>query len=192
MRNKSSLLLLILTIIIVCQPVSGFSESSSNALEVKTHYGTFPLTVPTLRLPELPELPLVSVSEAAFPELPDWHDPRFIPDDPSWLDRSGKFYKEGIVHLFRGDLNVALKRFQTVTDDYPETPWFTPSWFWQGQIAAKQNKYAQAEKTLTFFLDSLEQNNSSALYVDFRNFSRYTLAWLALKQKKYERSISGH
>ena len=190
MRNKSSLMLLILTIIIVCQPVSGFSESSSNALEVKTHYGTFPLSVPTLRLPELPELPLVSVSEAAFPELPDWHYPRFIPDDPSWLDRSGKFYKEGIVHLFRGDLNVALKRFQTVTDDYPETPWFTPSWFWQGQIAAKQNKYAQAEKTLTFFLDSLEQNNSSTLYVDFRNFSRYTLVWLALKQKKYEGALA--
>ena len=190
MRKKNSLILLILTIIVVCQPSSGFSGSSSNALEVKTHYGTFPLPVPAIRLPELPELPLVSASEAEFPELPDWHYPRFIPDDPSWLDRSGKFYKEGIVHLFRGDLNVALKRFQAVTDDYSETPWVTPSWFWQGQIAAKQKKYAQAEKKLTFFLDSFEQNNSSALYGDFRNFSRYTLAWLALKQKKYDEALA--
>ena len=189
MRKSISIILLILTIIICCQPVSGISESSSSTLEVKTHYGTFPLPVPTLRLPELPELPLVSVTETAYPELPDWHYPRFIPDDPSWLDRSGKFYKEGIVHLFRGDLNVALKRFQTVTDDYPETPWFTPSWFWLGQIMAKQKKYAQAEKLLTLFLDSLEQNNNSNLYVDFRDFSRYSLAWLALKQKKYEEAL---
>jgi len=189
MRKKFSIILLILTIIICGQPVSGFSESMNSSLEVKTHYGTFPLPVPTLRLPELPELPLVSVTETAYPELPDWHYPRFIPDDPSWLDRSGKFYKEGIVHLFRGDLNVALKRFQTVTDDYPETPWFTPSWFWLGQIMAKQKKYAQAEKLLTLFLDSLEQNNNSNLYVDFRDFSRYSLAWLALKQKKYEEAL---
>ena len=187
MRKIFSIILLIL--IICCQPVSGFSESSSSTLEVKTHYGTFPLPVPTLRLPELPELPLVSVTETAYPELPDWNYPRFIPDDPSWLDRSGKFYKEGIVHLFRGDLNVALKRFQTVTDDYPETPWFTPSWFWLGQIMAKQKKYAQAEKLLTLFLDSLEQNKNSNLYVDLRDFSRYSLAWLAVKQKKYEEAL---
>jgi tetratricopeptide (TPR) repeat protein len=187
MRKIFSIILLIL--IIFCQPLSGFSETKDSTLEVKTHYGTFPLPVPTLRLPELPELPLVSVTETAYPELPDWNYPRFIPDDPSWLDRSGKFYKEGIVHLFRGDLNVALKRFQTVTDDYPETPWFTPSWFWLGQIMAKQKKYAQAEKLLTLFLDSLEQNKNSNLYVDFQNFSRYSLVWLAFKQKKYEEAL---
>ena len=189
MRKFSSINFLILTIIIYCQPVSGFSESSSSNLQVKTHYGTFPLPIPTLRLPELPELPLVSVTEAEYPELPDWHYPRFIPDDPSWLDRSGKFYKEGIVHLFRGDLNVARKRFQTVTDDYPETPWFTPSWFWLGQIMAKQKKYAQAERSLTFFLESLEQNKNSNRYIDFQNFSRYSLAWLALKQKNFEEAL---
>ena len=180
---------MILTIFICCQPVIGFSESNSGTLEVKTHYGTFPLPIPALRLPEIPENPLVTVTETAYPDLPDWHYPRFIPDDPSWLDRSGKFYKEGIVHLFRGDLNVALKRFQTVTDNYPETPWYTPSWFWLGQIMAKQKKYAQAEKSLIVFLDSLEQNKNSNLYDDFRNFSRYSLAWLALKQKKYEESL---
>ena len=189
MKKRSSLILVVLIICCVCQPVNGISGSSSKDLKIETHYGVFPLPVPILRLPELLELPLVSVSGAIFPDLPDWHYPRFVPEDPSWLDRSGNFFKEGIVHLFSGDLNLAFKRFQTVTDEYSETPWFTPSLFWQGQIKAKQKKYAQAEKTLTFFLELIEKNKSSNLYVDFKNFSHYTLAWLALKQKKYEEAL---
>ena len=189
MKKNNSFIFLIITIVLVCQSTSVYSESIKNVAEVKTHYGSFPLPIPALRLPELPPIALVSVSEAAFPVLPDWHYSRFIPEDPSWLDRSGKFYKEGIVHLFRGNLNVAFKRFQAVTDDYPETPWFTPSWFWQGQIFARQEKYDQAWKILTFFLDSLEQSKSTERYLDYQNFSRYTLAWLALKQKKYEEAL---
>ena len=96
MGIRSSLVLLIITIISVWQPDNGFSESIGNDLQVKTHFGTFHLPVPILRLPDLPEMPLVSVSRATFPELPDWHFPRFIPDEPSWLDRPGNFYKEGI------------------------------------------------------------------------------------------------
>ena len=186
MRIKFSIIVLLSTIIIVCQATSGYAEISRNVFEVKTHYGTFPLQIPSLRLPELPKLTLVSVEEASLPELGDWHYSRFIPENPSWLDRAGKYYKEGIVHLFRGDLNVAMKRFQAVTDDYPETIWFAQSWFWQGQISAKQGKYIQAGKILTFFLDSLEQSNNSARFLDYQNISRYTIVWLAIKQKKYQ------
>lgn len=84
---------------------------------------------------------------------------------------------------------MALKRFQAVTDNYPETPWFAPAWFWQGQITAKQEKFAQAEKTLTYFLDLIKQKKSSELFLEYQNFSRYTLAWLALKQNKYKDAL---
>jgi len=114
---------------------------------------------------------------------------RFIPEDPSWLDSAGKFYKEGLIYLFRGDLNVAFKRFQSVTDNYPETPWFAPSLFWQAQILSKRKEYVPAGKILTVFLDSLKQGKNSERYIDFQNFSRYTLAWLALKQKKYNEAL---
>ena len=189
MRKTSLFILLILTVFLVCQATSGYSKSSNNFVEIKTNFGSFPLAIPTLRLPELPSFALVSVSEATYPELPDWNYSRFIPKEPSWLDQSGKFYKEGIVQLFRGNLNVALKRFQAVTDNYPETPWFAPAWFWQGQITAKQEKFAQAEKTLTYFLDLIKQKKSSELFLEYQNFSRYTLAWLALKQNKYKDAL---
>ena len=173
----------------VFQAPSGFAESRENVATVKTHSGSFPLPIPTLRLPSHPVTPLVTVPDAVFPELPDWHYSRFIPEDPSWLDSAGKFYKEGLVYLFRGDLNVAFKRFQSVTDNYPETPWFAPSLFWQAQILSKRKEYVPAGKILTVFLDSLKQGKSSERYIDFQNFSRYTLAWLALKQKKYTEAL---
>ena len=173
----------------VFQVASGFAESRENVATVKTHSGSFPLPIPTLRLPDHPGSPLVTVPDAVFPELPDWHYSRFIPEDPSWLDSAGKFYKEGLVYLFRGDLNVAFKRFQSVTDNYPETPWFAPSLFWQAQILSKRKEYVPAGKILTVFLDSLKQGKSSERYIDFQNFSRYTLAWLALKQKKYNEAL---
>jgi tetratricopeptide (TPR) repeat protein len=174
---------------LVFQVASGFAESQENVATVKTHSGSFPLPIPTLRLPSHPVTPLVTVPDAVFPELPDWHYSRFIPEDPSWLDSAGKFYKEGLVYLFRGDLNVAFKRFQSVTDNYPETPWFAPSLFWQAQILSKRKEYVPAGKILTVFLDSLKQGKSSERYIDFQNFSRYTLAWLALKQKKYNEAL---
>jgi tetratricopeptide (TPR) repeat protein len=174
---------------LVFQVASGFAESRENVATVKTHSGSFPLPIPTLRLPSHPVTPLVTVPDAVFPELPDWHYSRFIPEDPSWLDSAGKFYKEGLIYLFRGDLNVAFKRFQSVTDNYPETPWFAPSLFWQAQILSKRKEYVPAGKILTVFLDSLKQGKSSERYIDFQNFSRYTLAWLALKQKKYNEAL---
>ena len=189
MRRSNSLFYLIFTIILVFQVASGFAESRENVATVKTHSGSFPLPIPTLRLPDHPASPLVTVPDAVFPELPDWHYSRFIPEDPSWLDSAGKFYKEGLVYLFRGDLNVAFKRFQSVTDNYPETPWFAPSLFWQAQILSKRKEYVPAGKILTVFLDSLKQGKSSERYIDFQNFSRYTLAWLALKQKKYNEAL---
>jgi len=189
MRRSNSLFYLIFTIILVFQVASGFAESQENVATVKTHSGSFPLPIPTLRLPDHPGSPLVTVPDAVFPELPDWHYSRFIPEDPSWLDSAGKFYKEGLVYLFRGDLNVAFKRFQSVTDNYPETPWFAPSLFWQAQILSKRKEYVTAGKILTVFLDSLKQGKSSERYIDFQNFSRYTLAWLALKQKKYTEAL---
>ena len=189
MRRSNSLFYLIFTIILVFQVASGFAESQENVATVKTHSGSFPLPIPTLRLPSHPVTPLVTVPDAVFPELPDWHYSRFIPEDPSWLDSAGKFYKEGLIYLFRGDLNVAFKRFQSVTDNYPETPWFAPSLFWQAQILSKRKEYVPAGKILTVFLDSLKQGKSSERYIDFQNFSRYTLAWLALKQKKYNEAL---
>ena len=189
MRRSNSLFYLIFTIILVFQVASGFAESRENVATVKTHSGSFPLPIPTLRLPSHPVTPLVTVPDAVFPELPDWHYSRFIPEDPSWLDSAGKFYKEGLVYLFRGDLNVAFKRFQSVTDNYPETPWFAPSLFWQAQILSKRKEYVPAGKILTVFLDSLKQGKNSERYIDFQNFSRYTLAWLALKQKKYNEAL---
>ena len=189
MRRSNSLFYLIFTIILVFQVASGFAESRENVATVKTHSGSFPLPIPTLRLPSHPVTPLVTVPDAVFPELPDWHYSRFIPEDPSWLDSAGKFYKEGLVYLFRGDLNIAFKRFQSVTDNYPETPWFAPSLFWQAQILSKRKEYVPAGKILTVFLDSLKQGKNSERYIDFQNFSRYTLAWLALKQKKYNEAL---
>ncbi len=189
MKRSNSLFYLIFSIILVFQVVSAFAESRGNVATVKTHSGSFPLPIPTLRLPDHPGSPLVTVLDAVFPELPDWHYSRFIPEDPSWLDSAGKFYKEGLVYLFRGDLNIAFKRFQSVTDNYPETPWFAPSLFWQAQILSKRKEYVPAGKILTVFLDSLKQGKSSEQYIDFQNFSRYTLAWLALKQKKYNEAL---
>ena len=189
MRRSNSLFYLIFTIILVFQVASGFAESRENVATVKTHSGSFPLPIPTLRLSSHPVTPLVTVPDAVFPELPDWHYSRFIPEDPSWLDSAGKFYKEGLIYLFRGDSNVAFKRFQSVTDNYPETPWFAPSLFWQAQILSKRKEYVPAGKILTVFLDSLKQGKNSERYIDFQNFSRYTLAWLALKQKKYNEAL---
>ena len=189
MRRSNSLFYLIFTIILVFQVASGFAESRENVATVKTHSGSFPLPIPTLRLPSHLVTPLVTVPDAVLPELPEWHYSRFIPEDPSWLDSAGKFYKEGLIYLFRGDLNVAFKRFQSVTDNYPETPWFAPSLFWQAQILSKRKEYVPAGKILTVFLDSLKQGKSSERYIDFQNFSSYTLAWLALKQKKYNKAL---
>jgi hypothetical protein len=144
-----------------------------------------PIPIPNLLLPKLTAHHLVSVPDRVLPDLPDWHYSRFIPEDLSWLDSAGKLYKEGINSLYQGNPKEALNQFRAVTGEYPETPWFAPSLFWQGQILAKRKEYASAGKILTVFLDSLKRGTYSARNIEFQNFSRYTLAWLALKQKKY-------
>ena len=189
MKISKSLNYFILTIVLIFQVVSAFAESRENVATVKIHLGSFLLPIPTLRLPDPSPSPLVSVPDPVFPELPDWHYAHFIPENPSWLDSAGKFYKEGIVYLFRGELNIAFNRFQSVTDNFPETSWFAPSLFWQAQILAKRGEYVPAGKTLTVFLDSLKQSKSSDRYIDFQNFSYYTLAWLALKRKKFKEAL---
>ncbi len=184
-RYKSFFILLIVTAATICFPAIVLAEKHNNLNLVNSRSGSFPLPVPALRLPDLPIFSLVSVTQAPVPELPDWHSSRFIPDDPGWLDRSGKYYKEGIVQLFRGNLSLAYMRFQTVIDEYPDTKWFIPSRFWQGQILAQRKKYAQSAEALVLFLNSLKRVPNPESYIDFRNFSRYTLVWLAFKQKKY-------
>ena len=185
MKPKTFFIVLVIAFFIVSLVSSVLAESSNNLTVVNTRSGSYSLPVPVLRLPDLPIFPLVSVSEAPVPELSDWHSSRFVPDDPGWLDRSGKYYKEGIVQLFRGNLTLALMRFQTVIEEYPETDWFIPSRFWQGQIFAQRQKYAQSAKSLNLFLNSLKQSRHSERYIDFQDFSRYTLAWLTFKQYKY-------
>ena len=106
------------------QSVSGDLTSKNNSFEIKTTFGFLPLSIPDLRLPDINKLPLVTVSEPILPDLPNWLVSRYIPDNPSWLDQAGKFYKEGIENFFLGEFNIALKRFQSVVDDYPETQWF--------------------------------------------------------------------
>ena len=107
MKRKTFLISLTLSIILVGQAANGFAKREK-VVTVKTHSGSFPLPIPILRLPEIPLFPLVSVTDAVFPELPDWHYTRFIPEDPSWLDSAGKFYKEGLVYLFQRLFEVSV------------------------------------------------------------------------------------
>ncbi len=189
MKHKTFFILLLISFLLFSLGSILLAKSSKNLTLVNTRLGSYSLPVPVLRLPGLPIFSLVSVSKAIIPELPDWHSSRFIPDEPGWLDRSGKYYKEGIVQLFRGNLTLALMRFQTVIEEYPETDWFFPSTFWKGQILAQRQKYAQSAKSLNIFLNSLKQRNHSEQYIDFQDFSRYTLVWLDFKEHKYDKVI---
>ena len=189
MKPKTFFIHLVIALITVSFVSRVSAKSSNNVTVVNTSSGSFPLPVPFLRLPDLPVFSLVSVSEPLFPELPEWHSSRFVPNEPGWLDRSGKYYKEGIVQLFRGNLTLALMRFQTVIEEYPETTWAIPSKFWRGQIFAQRQKYLQSAKSLNLFLNSLKQSKHSERYIDFQDFSMYTLAWLNFKQYKYNKVI---
>ncbi len=189
MKLKSFFILLVIVYLIISLVSSVLAATTLNLTIVNTRLGSYSLPVPELRLPDLPIFSLVSVSEASVPELPDWHNSRFVPNEPGWLDRSGKYYKEGIMQLFRGNLTLALMRFQTIIDEYPETDWIIPSRFWQGQIFAQREKYAQSVKSLNLFLNSVKKSKHSERYIDFLDFSRYTLAWLNFKQYKYKKAI---
>ena len=103
MKPKTFFIVLVIAFLVVNLVSVVLAESSSNLTVVNTRSGSYSLPVPVLRLPDLPIFSLVSVSEAPVPELSNWHSSRFVPDEPGWLDRSGKYYKEGIVQLFRGN-----------------------------------------------------------------------------------------
>ena len=187
--RKSILLTVLIFVILVSLKDSGNSKNIKNVYEIKTEFGTFPLHIPNLFLPEYKKVPLVKVQEVNLPELPDWYESRYIPDNPSWLDKAGKFYKEGLESFFLGDLKIALKRFQSVIQDYPETKWFYLSWFWHGQVSAKQSKFKQAGESIAFFLDSLSSENNYDFSREYKEFGIYTLVWLSLKQRKFNQAL---
>jgi len=188
--RKSSLLYFIIIFLLVNETANGSSKNQESTFTVKTKSGTFPLSIPILRLPKLQKYPLVQVIEDTLPELPNWYDPRYIPENPSWLDQAGKFYKEGIEYMYRGEMNLSLKRFRAVTENYPETLWYSLSFFWKGQINAQQKNFEKAVKSLTFFIDTYKSNNNSEIYSDYLNFSRYTLVWIAVKRKNYKKALN--
>ena len=133
--------------------VAGSPVSKKIFFEIKTKLGSFPINIPDLDLPEIKKISLVKVSVSNLPDLPDWYDSRYVPENPSWLDEAGKFYKEGIESLFLGNMEISFKRFQSIIDEHPETKWFYLSSFWRGQILAKQEKFIKASDSITFFLD---------------------------------------
>ena len=112
MKKRISIILVYLLFLIICQPVNLFSRGVSINNDIVTEFGVFRLTIPTLRLPKINKIPLVSFTKVDIPNLPNWYHSRFIPDDPSWLDNSGKFYKEGIVNMYSGNIELAFKRFK--------------------------------------------------------------------------------
>ena len=103
MKLKTFFIVLEIAFFIVSLVSSVLAESSNNLTVVNSRSGSYSLPVPVLRLPDLPIFSLVSVSQAPVPELSYWHSSRFVPDDPGWLDRSGKYYKEGICLLYTSD-----------------------------------------------------------------------------------------
>ncbi|GIS36781.1 MAG: hypothetical protein Ct9H90mP8_2010 [Pseudomonadota bacterium] len=108
---------------------------------MKVVQGIFLFLFPSLDLPEMEKVPLLRVSPQGFPRLPDWRSSRFLPEDPSWLDRGGKFFKEGMTAYYTERPLEALKHFRQVLESYPETPWFVPSLFWSGQLLVLDGKY---------------------------------------------------
>ena len=93
MKPKTYFILLVIAYLNFSHVSSVFGENSRNLALINTRSGLYSLPIPVLRLPDLPIFSLVSVSEAPVPELSNWHSSRFVPDDPGWLDRSGKYYK---------------------------------------------------------------------------------------------------
>ena len=120
--------ILIILIIIVYQMVcTVFSQGLDRTF--KSRSGNFPIQISGLDLPELKEVPLIRVSPLTLPRLPEWKSTRFLPEDPSWLDRGGKLFKKGIAFYYTERPTEALQHFRQVQESYPETPWYAPSLF---------------------------------------------------------------
>ena len=187
--KKLILLTIFVLFFLAIQKSSGVSLSKNNFFEIETKFGLFPLKIPDIMLTNREKFPLVKVYDSKLPDLPDRNDPRFIPDNPSWLDQAGLFYKEGIENYFLGELKTAFKRFKSVIDEYPETKWFYLSLFWHGQVSAKQSKFLQAEKSINLFLESVKSENRYENFSEYKDFSVYNLVWLKLKQREYEKAF---
>ena len=129
------------------------------------------------------KVPLLRVSPQGFPRLPDWRSSRFLPKDPSWLDRGGKFFKEGMTAYYTERPLEALKHFRQVIESYPETLWFVPSLFWSGQLLVLDGKYDLALERLKTFEREASKINFP-FQKDFLDRSRYTRIWIDLKQER--------
>ena len=129
------------------------------------------------------KVPLLRVSPQGFPRLPDWRSSRFLPEDPSWLDRGGKFFKEGMTAYYTERPLEALKHFRQVLESYSETPWFVPSLFWSGQLLVLDGKYDLALERLKTFEREASKINFP-FQKDFLDRSRYTRIWIDLKQER--------
>ena len=173
---------LILLVVIVNQFIcTAFSQNLERTFESRS--GNFPILISSLDLPEMEKVPLVRVSPQAFPRLPDWRSSRFLPEDPSWLDRGGKFFKEGMTAYYTERPLEALKHFRQVLESYPETPWFVPSLFWSGQLLVLDGKYDLALERLKTFEREASKINFP-FQKDFLDRSRYTRIWIDLKQER--------
>ena len=173
---------LILLVIIVNQFIcTAFSQNLERTFESRS--GNFPILISNLDLPEMEKVPLVRVSPQGFPRLPDWRSSRFLPEDPSWLDRGGKFFKEGMTAYYTERPLEALKHFRQVLESYPETPWFVPSLFWSGQLLVLDGKYDLALERLKTFEREASKINFP-FQKDFLDRSRYTRIWIDLKQER--------
>ena len=103
------------TFVIVNQFIcTAFSQNLERTFESRS--GNFPILISNLDLPEMEKVPLVRVSPQGFPRLPDWRSSRFLPEDPSWLDRGGKFFKEGMTAYYTERSHEALKHFRQVLE----------------------------------------------------------------------------
>ena len=173
---------LILLVVIVNQFIcTAFSQNLERTFESRS--GNFPILISSLDLPEMEKVPLVRVSPQGFPRLPDWRSSRFLPEDPSWLDRGGKFFKEGMTAYYTERPLEALKHFRQVIESYPETPWFVPSLFWSWQLLALDGKYYLALERLKTFEREASKINFP-FQKDFLDRSRYTRIWIDLKQER--------
>ncbi len=186
LRIYSNKLLILLFII-----VNQFYYAQAGTVGSKTiltRGGTYSLYIPDLDLPDFSPVPLISIPPLSRPALPNWQHPRFIPDEPSWLDKAGIFYKEGFTALYTGKLDLALKRFGDVINSYADTLWYFPSLFWDAQIAVRKGKISAALEKIQLF----QQHSSKIDFphrLDYLDRAQYTRIWLHCVKGQHEDAL---
>ncbi|MEE3122181.1 MAG: tetratricopeptide repeat protein [SAR324 cluster bacterium] len=159
----------------------GFLQASERSFQTRS--GEYEIYIPVLKLPEFSRVSLVEVGTVSFPLLPEWKNSRFIPEEPSWLDESGKLYKEGINAYYKGRNEIALEHFRQIEESHPDRPWSIPSMFWSGQLLALQGRYRAATEKLKSF-ESESEGVRFPLRGDFLHRSHYVRIWLELKKNR--------